>query len=236
MRHSFKVIQIGTPTRMIEKDNKAMIRRSEIEESNRHSREFWKLCARVNSGGEVFEQNGLSIANAKQPWFFLNVAMLNTPIVDQAGLQRSAQEALAHFQLEKNPWVLTASEDWFGPNSEPVLSGIGLVRKLDLIGMAAERLSLQGDLCRPWSSGALAMRRLDSLSPISMQTLTGFRGTGAGKHWARLHSGAGHYSDESRMSVAKPLPAPLPCRSRMRSTWDGSRLRKRIGGQDSPSW
>ena len=48
MRHSFKVIQIGTPTRMIEKENKAMIRRSEIEESNRHSREFWKLCARVS--------------------------------------------------------------------------------------------------------------------------------------------------------------------------------------------
>jgi GNAT superfamily N-acetyltransferase len=41
----------------------------------------------------------------------------------------------------ENPWVLRASEDWFGFNSESILSRIGLVHKLDLMGMLAERLS-----------------------------------------------------------------------------------------------
>ena len=117
------------------------MKQCEIEESNRHSREFWKFFARVSPGGEVFDRNGLTISNAKQPWFFMNVGMLNRPINDQCDLQHRAQEALEHFADGKNPWVLTASEDWFGPNPEAILSTLGLVRKLDLTGMLAERLT-----------------------------------------------------------------------------------------------
>lgn len=113
---------------------------AEIEESNLHSREFWKLFAQASPGGEVFSRNGLSIADAKQPWFFMNSGMLNRPIVDRTDLQHRAQEALEHFQVGKNPWVLTASENWFGPDSEAILSAVGLERKLDLTGMLAERL------------------------------------------------------------------------------------------------
>ena len=114
---------------------------AEIEESNHHLREFWKLYAQVSLGGEVFDQDGLSIANAKQPWFFMNVAMLNRPSINQADLKRRTQEAQEHFRGGKHPWVLTASEDWFGFNSESILTSIGLVHKLELMGMLAERLS-----------------------------------------------------------------------------------------------
>jgi hypothetical protein len=71
---------------------------AEIEESNRHSREFWKLFAQVSPRGEVFDQDGLSIANAKQPWFFMNVAMLSRPSINQPDLKRRAQEAQEHFR------------------------------------------------------------------------------------------------------------------------------------------
>lgn len=113
---------------------------AEIEESNLHSREFWKLYAQVSPHGQVFDQDGLSIADAKQPWFFMNLALLKRPIVSEADLERIAREALDHFQRGQNPWVFTASEDWFGPGSEALLSRLGLVRKLDLLGMVAERV------------------------------------------------------------------------------------------------
>ena len=94
---------------------------AEIEESNLHSREFWKLYAQVSPHGQVFDQDGLSIADAKQPWFFMNLALLKRPIVSEADLERIAREALDHFQRGQNPWVFTASEDWFGPGSEALL-------------------------------------------------------------------------------------------------------------------
>ena len=114
--------------------------KAEIEESNRHLREAWKLYARVSPGGEALDRNGLSFANANQPWFFMNVGMLHEPIVDEFDLERRAKEAVEYFGTGRNPWVLTASEDWFGPNANSVLSGVGLVYKLDLMGMVAERL------------------------------------------------------------------------------------------------
>ena len=71
----------------------------------------------------------------------MNVAMLNRPSINQADLKRRAQEAQEHFRSGEHPWVLTASEDWFGFNSESILASIGLVHKLELLGMLAERLS-----------------------------------------------------------------------------------------------
>src|SRR5262249_19221949 len=143
---------------------------AEIEESNLHSREFWKLFAKASPGGEVFDRNGLSIANAKQPWFFMNVGMLNKPVADASDLRHRALEALEHFEPGKNPWVLTASEDWFGPDSDSILSSVGLERKLGLTGMLAERLTPSRWPCQTRSSGASRMRRADSLSRMSMQT------------------------------------------------------------------
>ena len=115
--------------------------RTEIEESNRHLREAWKLYARVSLGGEALDRNGLSFANANQPWFFMNLGMLQGPAADESDLKHRAQETAKYFGTRGNPWVFAASEDWFGPNANAVLAGVGLVHKLDLMGMVAERLS-----------------------------------------------------------------------------------------------
>jgi GNAT superfamily N-acetyltransferase len=114
--------------------------RDEITESNRHLQEAWKLYARASAGGEALDRDALSFANAKQPWFFMNVGALRTPVTDQTDLTRRAREAVQYFAGQSNPWVLTGSEDWFGPDAISVLSSAGLVHKLNLMGMAAERL------------------------------------------------------------------------------------------------
>jgi hypothetical protein len=113
---------------------------AEVDESNRQFREAWKLYASASAGGEVFDRNGLSVANASQPWFFMNVGFLSGPAADEADLERRAKAAVAYFAARGNPWIFTASEDWWGPGAKPVLSRLGLVHKLDLVGMVAERL------------------------------------------------------------------------------------------------
>jgi hypothetical protein len=114
---------------------------SEIKESNYHFREVWQLYARISPAGEAFDQDGLSFANANQPWFFMNVGLLNKPIADEFNLEDRATEAVKYFGASRNPWLLTASEDWFGSNAPSVLSNFGLECKLDLIGMLAESLN-----------------------------------------------------------------------------------------------
>lgn len=130
--------------------------RDEIEESNRHFQEAWKLYARVNQRGEAFDLGGLSIANASSPWFLLNVCMLRANVVDDSDLQRFAREAVNYFAGHGNPWVVTASENWFGANAASVLAEAGLVHKLDLMGMATERLD---PAMRPFPE--VQLRRID---------------------------------------------------------------------------
>jgi GNAT superfamily N-acetyltransferase len=113
----------------------------EINESTHHFRKVWQLYAQISPGGEAFDQDGLSFANANQPWFFMNVGLLNRPIGGESDLDRRATEALKYFEASRNPWLLTGSEDWFGGNAPTVLSNVGLEFKLDLAGMVAERLS-----------------------------------------------------------------------------------------------
>jgi hypothetical protein len=114
--------------------------KGEVAESNLQFQEAWKLYARVSPGGEAFERGALAFADAKQPWFFMNVAALRTPIADPADLTRRAREALEYFVPHGDPWVLTGSEDWFGRDADSALSAIGLTHKTALIGMVAERL------------------------------------------------------------------------------------------------
>jgi GNAT superfamily N-acetyltransferase len=94
----------------------------------------------VSQGGEAFDRNGLSFTNAKQPWFLVNVCALRTAVTDQADLARRAREAANYFAEYRNPWVLTGSDDWFGHDADSALSGVGLVHKTEVVGMAAERL------------------------------------------------------------------------------------------------
>lgn len=115
--------------------------RAEIQEASLHLREVWKLFARTSPGGEAFERVGLSIADGNQPWFFMNLAILSRPVANASDLRLRAKEGLEHFGARENPWVLTGSEDWFGPDPDTLLARLGLVRKLDLTAMVAERLS-----------------------------------------------------------------------------------------------
>lgn len=117
-----------------------MTREAEIAESNYHFREAWQLFARVSPKGATFDHDGLSFANANHPWFFMNLGLLNSPIANDSDLERRASEAVKYFAASNNPWLFTASQGWLGPNASSVLSKFGLVHKLDLTGMVAERL------------------------------------------------------------------------------------------------
>lgn len=114
--------------------------RDEIAESNRQLREAWKTYAQVSPQGDTFDKDGLSVANAGQPWFFMNVGALSAPATDALDLDRRARQAVQYFDRRGNPWILTASENWFGADGKAVLADVGLVYKLDMMGMAADRL------------------------------------------------------------------------------------------------
>jgi GNAT superfamily N-acetyltransferase len=117
------------------------MKRSNTEESNRQLREAWKQYAQASPGGESFDRDGLSFANAKQPWFFMNLCLLNRPAADQQDLENRAREAAAYFGISKNAWLLGASEDWLGRNAQQVLSCLDLEFKIYLTGMMAEPLN-----------------------------------------------------------------------------------------------
>jgi len=114
---------------------------SDIEESNHQLREAWKRYAEASPGGESFDRDGLSFANAKQPWVFMNMCLLNRPATNQRDLGGRAKEAAAYFGVSKNPWLLGASEDWLGGKAHQVLSSLDLEFKINLTGMLAEPLN-----------------------------------------------------------------------------------------------
>ena len=114
---------------------------SDIEESNHQLREAWKRYAEASPGGESFDRDGLSFANAKQPWAFMNLCLLNRPATNQRDLESRAKEAAAYFGVSKNPWLLGASEDWLGGKAHQVLSSLDLEFKINLTGMLAEPLN-----------------------------------------------------------------------------------------------
>jgi len=117
------------------------MKQSDIEESNRQLREAWKRYALASPGGQSFDRDGLCFANAKQPWFFMNLCLLNRPARNRHDLESRAREAAAYFGVSKNPWLLGASEDWLGGNAQQVLSSLDLEFKIHLTGMMAEPLS-----------------------------------------------------------------------------------------------
>jgi len=158
---------------------------SEIEESNRQLREARKLYASASPGGESFDRDGLSFANSKQPWFFMNLCMLNRSAANQTDLEHKAKEAVEYFRGSKNPWLLTASEDWLGGNAKDVLSNVGLEFKLDLTGMLAD--SLRPPL-RPLPPARL--RRIDDEETRLALAHLNAEAYGVPCEWGRLALGA----------------------------------------------
>jgi len=117
-----------------------MVSQAEVRESHEQFREAWSLFARCSAAGEVFDMEGLRIANARHPWFLLNAAVLTAPAPSQADLAERAQAAITYFGSEHRPWFLTGSKEWLGDGAPETLSGLGLTEALTVVGMVTEQL------------------------------------------------------------------------------------------------
>ena len=113
---------------------------SEVEESNRQFKEAWTTVVRCSPRGRVLDLPGLRIVDSGQPWVFMNAAFLTEPVASAADLESRASASAEHFRSSGNPWFLTASEDWLGPDAERVLGPLGLFRAMASTGMAADQL------------------------------------------------------------------------------------------------
>ena len=59
--------------------------------------------ARVSPGGESFDHNCLSFANANNPWFLINVSMLQTPIATNQTLNGTRRKRRSNSKDERIP-------------------------------------------------------------------------------------------------------------------------------------
>ena len=157
---------------------------TEIIESNVQFREAWKLYAQRSPYGEVFDREGLRFANANQPWAFMNLALLLGPVAGASDLEHRARLAVNYFGSERIPWFLTASADWFSGNGDQVLRDLGLVRKLSLTGMVAERLAPP---VRPLPE--VEVRRIDSEATRTALADLNADSYGVPREWGRLAVG-----------------------------------------------
>lgn len=77
-----------------------------------------------------------------QPWGVTNAAVLTEPVANAVDLQSRAAAAIDQFRVGGNPWFLTGSQEWLGPDADHVLTSLGLVHAEgeDLTGMVVDRL------------------------------------------------------------------------------------------------
>jgi hypothetical protein len=71
---------------------------AEVRESHAQFSAAWSLYVRCSGAGEVVDMDGLRVANARQPWFLMNAALLTEPVSSQANLAARAHAALAYFE------------------------------------------------------------------------------------------------------------------------------------------
>jgi hypothetical protein len=118
-----------------------MVSQAEVRESHELFSDAWSLYARCSDDGEVVDTDGLRVANARQPWFLMNAALLTEPASSQATLEARAQAAIEYFGREHNPWFLAGSQQWLGEGAPDTLSRLGLTKALTVVGMVAEPLA-----------------------------------------------------------------------------------------------
>jgi len=203
--------------------------KSEIKESNYHFRKTWQLFARVNPGGAALDQDGLSIANAKHPWFFMNFGFLNRPAANDSDLECRPTDAVKYFGPSRNPWLFTASEDWLGPNAPSVLSEVGLERKLDFTGMLAEQLRPP---VREFPSNVHLRRIVDQEIRMALADLNA-DAYGVPREWATHVVGPASLWESPLFGTlayveGEPYQAPSRYRSIKHSMSPGWRHRRRI--------
>ena len=118
-----------------------MVNQAEVRESHEQLSATWALYARCSGAGEVVDLDGLRIANARQPWFLMNAALLTAPAPSQAHLAARAHAALAYFGREHHPWFLMGSQQWLGDGAPETLSHCGLTQASTVVGMVTEQLA-----------------------------------------------------------------------------------------------
>src|SRR5205823_3584718 len=74
-----------------------MVNQAEVRESHEQFSAAWSLYARCSGAGEVVDLDGLRVANARQPWFLMNAALLTEPVRSQTHLAARAHAALEYF-------------------------------------------------------------------------------------------------------------------------------------------
>ncbi|MBV7336759.1 GNAT family N-acetyltransferase [Chloroflexi bacterium TSY] len=117
-----------------------MASQAEVRESHEQFSEAWSLYARCSGSGEIIDMDGLRIANARQPWFLMNAALLTAPAFSQANLAVRAR-AIEYFGVENRRWFLSGSQQWLGSGSTETLSRLGLTKAVTIVGMVAEQLA-----------------------------------------------------------------------------------------------
>jgi GNAT superfamily N-acetyltransferase len=118
-----------------------MVSQAEVRESHEQLSAAWSLYARCSGTGEVVDMDGLRIANARQPWFLMNAALLTEPVPSQANLAARARAAIEHFGREHHPWFLAGSQQWLGDGAPETLSRLGLTQALTVVGMVTAQLA-----------------------------------------------------------------------------------------------
>jgi len=118
-----------------------MVRQAEVRESHEQLSAAWALYARCSGAGEVVDLDGLRVANARQPWFLMNAALLTAPVPSQTNLAARAHAAMAYFGREPRPWFLAGSQQWLGDGASETLSHLGLTQASTVVGMVTEQLA-----------------------------------------------------------------------------------------------
>lgn len=118
-----------------------MVSQTEVRESHEQFSEAWSLYARCSGAGEIVDTDGLRLANARQPWFLMNAALLTEPVSSQVTLAARAHAAIAYFGSEHRPWFLSGSQQWLGDGATETLARLGLTKALTIVDMAAEQLA-----------------------------------------------------------------------------------------------
>ena len=98
-----------------------MASQAEMRESHEQFSAAWSLYARCSGAGEVVDTDGLRVANARQPWFLMNAALLTEPVSSQANLEAHAHAAIEYFGSEPRPWFLSGSQQWLGDGATETL-------------------------------------------------------------------------------------------------------------------
>src|SRR5262249_38818991 len=118
-----------------------MVNQAEVRESHEQLSAAWSLYARCSGAGEVVDLDGLRVANARQPWFLMNAALLTEPVRSQTHLPACAHAGLAYFGREPHPWFLAGSQQWLGAGASETLSRCGLTQAFTVVGMVAAQLA-----------------------------------------------------------------------------------------------